>query len=125
VVGDDVRVGSSDDRQVAGTEERSFGAGMDDPGAAAHHGERLPVGPPSSVQFQGVAELLANDDPHIAGLPASGHLRSITSHGELDEPLGCFVRITPERHLHTYGLGMPLRRLLRNPLHAAGVAPLS
>ncbi len=81
---------------------------------------RLPLGPPSSVQFQASAEILAVDHPDVVRLLAEGRLRSITSHGELDEPDGCFLRITPGRRINTYGLGMPLRKLLRDPLHAAG-----
>jgi Pyridoxamine 5'-phosphate oxidase len=33
---------------------------------------------------------------------------------------GCFLRITPAGVLHTYGLGLPLRRLVRDPLNAGG-----
>lgn len=62
---------------------------------------RLPVGPPSSVHFQAVAEILAVDDPHIVRLLEAGRLKSITSHGELDEPEGCFLRITPARRINT------------------------
>ena len=85
---------------------------------------RLPVGPPSSVQFQGRAELLDLDDPEVRRLAAAGDLKGVTSHGELDLPGGCFVRITPDGRAATYGLGMSLRRLLRDPLSAAGVADL-
>ncbi len=81
---------------------------------------RMPVGPPSSVQFQAVAAILGNDDPEIDGLLEAGHLRSITSHGELDNPEGCFLRIIPNRRVNTYGLGMSLRQLLRDPLNARG-----
>lgn len=86
---------------------------------------RLPLGPPSSVQFQGTAEILAADDPSIGGLVRAGHLKSITSHGELDLPDGCFLRITPSRKVNTYGLGMSLRQLLRDPLNAAGSVELA
>lgn len=86
---------------------------------------RLPVGPPSSVQFQAEAEVLAMDDPHIVELLESGRLKSITGHGELDLPEGCFLRITPARRINTYGLGMSLRQLLRNPLHAGGSVELA
>lgn len=81
---------------------------------------RLPVGPPSSVFFQARAAILDNDDPVIVGLLANGQLRSITGHGELDDARGCFLRITPTRRINTYGLGMSLRRLLRDPLNAGG-----
>jgi hypothetical protein len=85
---------------------------------------RLPVGPPSSIQFQGRADILAADDPHVTGLVEAGRLRAITGHGELDEPDGCILRIAPVRRITTYGLGMPLRRLLRDPLHAGGSVDL-
>jgi Pyridoxamine 5'-phosphate oxidase len=83
---------------------------------------RLPVGgPPSSVQFQARADILAMDDPHIVQLHRAGRLKAITGHGELEEPDGCFVRISPIGRIHTYALGMPLLRVIRDPLHAAGV----
>ncbi len=83
---------------------------------------RMPVGaPPSAVQFQATATVLSHDNPEIAGLVADGKLSSITGHGELDLPDGCFLRIDLPRRLHTYGLGMPLLDLARHPLDAAGV----
>jgi len=82
---------------------------------------RLPVGPPSTVQFQSRAELLDLDSPEITGLVGSGELKALTSHGELDLPDGCFVRIPLPKRLHTYGLGMPLLELIRDPLSAGGV----
>lgn len=81
---------------------------------------RAPVGPPSAVQFQGTAELLALDDPHLLDLVAQGELKTVTGHGELEREGACFVRITPGATLHTYGLGMSLWRLIREPLDAAG-----
>jgi hypothetical protein len=86
---------------------------------------RLPLGPPSSIQFQGRAELVAYDDPRAVALLGAGKLKGITGHGELDLPGGCFVRITPAGPVHTYGLGMSLVRLLRNPLDAAGRVDLA
>ena len=83
---------------------------------------RLPVGPPSSVQLQAVAAVLAVDDPFVIRLAAAGRLGAITGHGELDLPDGCVLRITLLGRVLTYGLGMPLRRLIRDPLNAAGVA---
>lgn len=86
---------------------------------------RLPVGgPPSTVQFQGRAELLGFDDPDIVRMVGAGELKNITSHGELDYPDGCFVRITPLRRMTTYGLGMSLLKLIRDPLHAGGTVEL-
>lgn len=87
---------------------------------------RLPLGgPPSTVQFQGRAEILGFDDPDIVRLLEAGQLRNITSHGELDYPDGCFVRVTPRRRMTTYGLGMSLLTLIRDPLHAGGTVELA
>jgi hypothetical protein len=82
------------------------------------------VGPPSTLQFQATAEILPMDHPEIRELIASGQLKAITSHGELDDPGNCFLRIEPAGRINTYGLGMPLHRLLRDPLNAAGRAEL-
>jgi Pyridoxamine 5'-phosphate oxidase len=82
---------------------------------------RVPFGaPPSTIQFAATAELLAGDDPNVASLARAGRLSAITSHGELDLPDGCIVRILPGSTFHTYGLGMSLRALAKNPLDAAG-----
>lgn len=86
---------------------------------------RVPVGPPSLVHFQATAEVLAIDDPHVLELLDAGELTAITSHGELGLPDDCFVRIALPARLHTYGLGMSLRELIRNPLDAAGAVVLS
>jgi hypothetical protein len=83
---------------------------------------RVPVGgPPSAVQFQTTATVLDIGSPEIGRLLAAGHLKSISSHGELDLPDSCFIRIDLPRRLHTYGLGMSLLALIRDPLGAAGV----
>lgn len=82
---------------------------------------RIPVGaPPSAIQFQGVASLIPTDDHEVTALLAAGNLASLTSHGELDIPGSCFIRITPDRIVHTYGLGLPLRKLAADPIHAGG-----
>ena len=86
---------------------------------------RVPVGPPASVQFAATAEVLALDDPQILRLVETGRLKGITGHGELDLPDGCFLHITPSAVVHTYGLGLPLRRLLRDPLNAGGKVALA
>jgi nitroimidazol reductase NimA-like FMN-containing flavoprotein (pyridoxamine 5'-phosphate oxidase superfamily) len=85
---------------------------------------RLPVGPPSTVQFQGEAEVLDLDSPEILALVADGRLKSITGHGELEEPGGCFLRITFGPRLITYGLGMSIPKLIGDPLHAGGIVEL-
>lgn len=86
---------------------------------------RLPVGPPALVQFQGRAEIIAMDDPEMVELIQAGSLKAVTSHGELDHPDGCFLRITPSGRINTYGLGMSLLKVLRDPLDAAGSIELA
>lgn len=82
---------------------------------------RLPVGPPSSVQFAATAEILANEAPGLRRLATQGSLKAVTGHGELELEGGCFLKITPNPTIHTYGIGMPLHRLLRDPLNAGGM----
>ena len=79
---------------------------------------RYPLAPPFSVQLQGTAELRAPDDPDIARLLATKRLKRITSHGELDAPDACFIKVVRGPRVATYGLGVPLRELLRDPIHA-------
>jgi hypothetical protein len=81
---------------------------------------RLPVGPPASIQVAATAELL---DTHDAGQRrrAAPRARSaVTGHGELELDGGCFLRLVPGPTFHTYGIGMPLHRLIRDPLNAGG-----
>lgn len=85
---------------------------------------RLPVGPPSTVQFQSTARLLDSDGSEISELVAAGELKGITGHGELELPDGCFVRIALPSRLVTYGLGLPLRTLISDPMSAGGVVEL-
>lgn len=80
---------------------------------------RFPVGPPFHVSFQGQAELCSRDDPRIVRLLEARRLRAITSHGELDHRDSCFLIITPTRRVATYGLGVPVRQLLRDPIQAS------
>ena len=81
---------------------------------------RLPVGPPATAMFASTAELLATDDPHVRALVESGRIKGITGHGELELPQGCIVRIAPPSVVHTYGIGLSLRALLREPLRGGG-----
>lgn len=80
---------------------------------------RYPVGPPFTVQFQARAEVLAVDEPEMVRLREGRSLKRITSHGELDHPEACFLRITRGKRVATYGLGVPLRQLLRDPISAS------
>jgi nitroimidazol reductase NimA-like FMN-containing flavoprotein (pyridoxamine 5'-phosphate oxidase superfamily) len=79
---------------------------------------RYPMAPPFLVQFGATAEILSAQHPAIVELQQARRLKKITSHGELDDPDTCFLRISPDRKVFTYGLGVPLRTLLRDPTHA-------
>lgn len=78
---------------------------------------RLPVGPPFTIQFQGRAELVEPDAPEIVEAVAAGQLKAVSSHGELDEPDGCFLRITPTATIHTYGIGVSALAIARDPIN--------
>lgn len=82
---------------------------------------RIPVGPPSTIQFQSTAEILNADSPVLTRLVERGELKKIIGHGELQLSDGCFLRIPLPRRLVTYGLGMSLRALIANPLDAGRV----
>ena len=58
------------------------------------------------------------EDPAIVNLLRAGRLKKITSHGELDDAGTCFLSIAPDEKVFTYGIGVPLRTLLRDPTHA-------
>lgn len=87
--------------------------------------QRVPVGPPSSIIFQSDARVLELDDPDLRAAVDSGDLKAVTRHGELELPGGCFVEIALPRKVVTYGLGMSLLSLMRDPMNAAGVSHLS
>ena len=86
---------------------------------------KYPVGPPFCVQFEGRAEILAATDSAISALVRAGRLKRLTSHGELAEPRMCFLRVTPDPLVSTYGLGVPLLTLLRDPLRGSRRVELS
>lgn len=79
-----------------------------------------PDAPPFTASLQGTACLLATDDPSITTLIEQGRLAAITSHGELDRPGTCFVKITPGRHVATYGIGVSEDAINADPLSAFG-----
>jgi nitroimidazol reductase NimA-like FMN-containing flavoprotein (pyridoxamine 5'-phosphate oxidase superfamily) len=85
---------------------------------------RAPVGPPSTITFQGRARLLDLDDPDLRAAATTGDLKAVTGHGELELPGGVFIEITLPSRVVTYGLGMSLLALVRDPMHASGVAYL-
>jgi general stress protein 26 len=86
---------------------------------------RLPVGPAMAVQFRGRAEIVEHDDPELARLIQSGRLKKIIVDGALEDPRGCFLRVTPAGRVSTYGIGIPMRQVLRDPLSAIGSVRLA
>jgi general stress protein 26 len=85
---------------------------------------RLPVGPPFTVQFQATAAIVSMTDAIIRTLLADGMLTNTSGHGALDEPNGCFLRITPASVVHTYGIGVPVTGIIKDPLHAGARATI-
>ena len=79
---------------------------------------RLPVGPPFTVQFQATAAILSMTDATIRRLLDERKLASTSGHGALEEPDGCFLQITPASVVHTYGIGVPIIGVIKDPLHA-------
>ena len=76
--------------------------------------------PPFTASLQGTATVIANDDPQVTPMIEDGRLAAITSHGELERPGTCFVKITPGRRVATYGIGVPEEQLAADPLSAFG-----
>lgn len=86
---------------------------------------RAPFGPPSTIMFQTTARVLELDDPELAAAAASGNVDAVIGHGELELPGGVFLQVALPRKVVTYGLGMSLLSLIRDPMSAAGVAHLA
>lgn len=79
---------------------------------------RLPVGPPYTLHFQGTAELVPLDDPVAVRHYEAGRLDSISGHGAMEMDGACFVRVTPTGTIHSFGPGVPVLDLARDPLGA-------
>ena len=77
---------------------------------------RLPVGPPYTLHFQGVADLVPLDDPEAVIHYEAGRLGSISGHGAMEMNGACFVRLTPTGTIHSFGAGVPILDLARNPI---------
>lgn len=78
---------------------------------------RLPAGPPFTIHFQADARIVAMDDTEVTKLIESGKLSAIAGHGALEEPDGCFVKVTPTGTIHSYGPGASIIGLVRDPLN--------
>lgn len=79
---------------------------------------KVPFFPPFAIQFQATATLLDSTDPEITRLVATGALKKILTGIDLEDPTNRFVRITPGRRISTYGLGVPLLQVIRQPTTA-------
>ena len=79
---------------------------------------RLPVGPPYTIHFQAHVEILAMTATEPQALLGAGKLKSISGHGALDMPDGCFLAITPRARVHSFGPGARVIDLIRDPLHS-------
>ena len=77
---------------------------------------RLPVGPPYTIHFQGTAAIVPMDSPVVAELLAAGKLKSISGHGALEMPTGCFITIEPRGSIHSFGPGARVIDIIRDPL---------
>jgi general stress protein 26 len=77
-----------------------------------------PQGPPFTASLQGTATVLQNDDPEIVSLVADDRLAAITSHGELERPGTCFIKISPGPYVATYGIGISEEEFAADPLSA-------
>ncbi len=86
---------------------------------------RLPVGPPYTLHFQGVAEVVDLDDPLALAHHRAGRLGSIAGHGAMEMEGACFVRISPTGVIHSFGAGVPVLDLARDPLQAGGRSALA
>ena len=86
---------------------------------------RLPIGPPSTVQFQGTAEIIPSNDPRLAALIEQGKLKNVTSHGEVELAGGCFIKITPAKRIATHGLNVSLLSFIREPFAAGRIVEFS
>ena len=86
---------------------------------------RAPVGPPSTIIFQTTARVLELDDRELRAAAETGDLKAVAGHGELELPGGVFLQIALPRKVVTYGLGMSLLSLIRDPMNASGVAHLA
>ncbi|MGI0078673.1 MAG: pyridoxamine 5'-phosphate oxidase family protein [Nitrososphaerales archaeon] len=74
--------------------------------------------PPGSVQFQGTAEIVPLSEDVRKAFSRSIALRQTLGSASTDD--SCFVKIIPDTVVFTYGLGVSLMQLVRNPDSAVG-----
>lgn len=81
---------------------------------------RMPVGPPYTIHFQGTAELVEMDAPEALALLDAGRLNKIAGHGALEMADAAFIKITPSGNAHSFGPGVKMLELIKNPLTSGG-----
>lgn len=86
--------------------------------AACIPAQKVPFFPPFCIQFQGTAEVLPADDPTIRHMAAAGRFKAIVSDKDLHQPDQVFIRITPGKRMHSYGVGEKLMDIVRAPQEA-------
>ena len=80
--------------------------------------KKYPLAPPFSIQFHGSADILDRDDAEIEALLREGALRKVLGFGVLKRAGMCFLKVTPVGKIHTWGIGVSLWQLLRDPVGA-------
>ncbi len=79
---------------------------------------KVPFFPPYSIQFQGTAEIIPLDDPNIRQLVEDNEFRRISTRKDLEKPGQVVIRVTPGKHLSTYGFGFSPLQIIRDPQSA-------
>ena len=80
--------------------------------------------PPQVIQFQGIADILPEDDSVARGVYRFKVLFMHVDAGTF-EARGCFLHIRPTRHINSYGVGVARRRMARHPEEANRRTPIT
>lgn len=86
--------------------------------AACIPAQKVPLFPPFCIQFQGIAEVLPANDPALRRMAESGRFKAIVSDKDLQQPDQVFIRVSPGKRVHSYGIGEKLMDIIRAPQHA-------
>lgn len=78
----------------------------------------VPFFPPYCVQFQGTAEIVPLDDPHIRHLVEANAFKRVSTRKDLEKPGQVVIRVTPGKRLSTYGFGFSPLQVARDPQSA-------
>lgn len=75
---------------------------------------KVPFFPPYSIQFQGTAEIVSLEDPHIRRLIEENAFKRISTRKDLEKPGQVVIRVTPGKRLSTYGFGFSPLQIIRD-----------